>query len=149
MRRRVTVVVALLGAAVVVAACSSDPQPADAAPDTTEPASRTIELTLQSVVAAGVEVQVEPRFLDERGAGFEVSFDTHEGDLAMDVAASSWLEVGGTVWDGATWIGDPPGGHHRRGELSFTARGPVTGQVVLRIGGLPESVEMLWNLEDG
>lgn len=149
MRRWVSMVAALLGVAVVVAACGSSLEPVELARDPAKPASLTIELTPQSVTAAGVEVGVEPLFLDEQGAGFEVTFDTHEGDLAMDVAASSQLEVGGITWDGATWSGDPPGGHHRGGELRFAARGPITGQVVLRIGGLPDSVEMLWDPEEG
>ena len=150
MRRRVTLVAAVLGASIVVAACSSSSlEPADAPPDQIGPVPRTVELAPQSVLLGGVEVRVEPLILDERGAGFEVSFDTHQGDLALDVAASSRLEVGGVAWDGATWIGDPPGGHHRRGELRFTAQGPATGQILLRIEGLAESVEIVWDLEEG
>lgn len=108
-------------------------------------------LPARTVDAGGVLVRIEPLAIDEAGAAFLVTMDTHEGALAVDLATSARLEVGGRVWDEASWEGDPPGGHHRRGRLVFepVEAGPVeapSGTVRLTIGGLPEPVAVSWEL---
>jgi hypothetical protein len=103
-------------------------------------------LTARNVSAGGVEVTITPVRIDSTGAVFEVAFDTHSGDLAFDIARASELEVDGTAWGEASWSGDSPGGHHRKGELRFRASGPAQGDVRLSIGGLPGSVEATWTL---
>lgn len=103
-------------------------------------------LTARNVSAGGVEVTITPVRIDSTGAVFEVAFDTHSGDLALDIARASELQVDGTAWGEASWSGDSPGGHHRKGELRFRASGPAQGDVRLRIRGLPGSVEATWTL---
>lgn len=103
-------------------------------------------LTARTISAGGVEVTITPIRIDSTGAVFEVAFDTHSGDLALDVAKASELQVDGTAWGEASWSGDSPGGHHRKGELRFPASGPAQGDVRLSIGGLPGSVEARWTL---
>jgi hypothetical protein len=71
---------------------------------------------------------------------------THSEELSANLARTSALEVNGVEWTGATWSGDPPGGHHRGGELTFEATGPATGSVVLSIGGFSAPVEAGWSL---
>ena len=103
-------------------------------------------LTARTVSAGGVEVTITPIRIDSTGAVFEVAFDTHSGDLALDVAKASELQVDGTAWGEASWSGDSPGGHHRKGELRFAAGGPAQGDVRLSIGGLPGRAEATWTL---
>jgi hypothetical protein len=103
------------------------------------------ELTAQVEDVGGVEVAVTPVRLDDETALFEVAFSTHTVDLAVG-ADEMELVVGPVPWGPARWDGDPAGGHHRSGQLSFPARGPATGSAVLSIGGLPEPVTFEWSL---
>lgn len=99
------------------------------------------------VAAGDVDVWVEPIRIDAGGALFLVEFDTHSVELDLDVAGSAILAVDGVEWGGATWVGDPPGGHHRGGELFFESAGPANGRVILRIDGLPGPVVVEWDLD--
>ena len=91
-------------------------------------------------------VKVQPRQLDVGGAVFKISFDTHSVDLDQDLTRQARLVVGGTTWPIAGWSGDGPGGHHREGELRFTAAGPATGTATLSIDGLPAAVTATWDI---
>jgi hypothetical protein len=104
-------------------------------------------LETRTVDAGEVDVKIEPRRLDERGAVFMVTLDTHSVELSTDLARTSALEVGGEAWTGAAWTGDPPDGHHRSGELAFEPSGPATGTVRLSIDGFDQPVEATWTLE--
>ncbi len=106
-------------------------------------------LETRIVTAGEVDVEIQPRQLDDRGAVFAISFDTHSVELAMDVASGPQLEVDGTTWRVAEWDGDGPGGHHREGELRFDPAGSATGTARLVIPGLPEAVDASWQLEEG
>ena len=76
-----------LGALALLAACGQGgAQNAPAGPG----------LTARTVSAGGVEVTITPIRIDSTGAVFEVAFDTHSGDLALDVAKASELQVDGT-----------------------------------------------------
>lgn len=62
--------------------------------------------------------------LQELGTGkpaiFQIVFDTHSVNLDSDVAQASALrDDQGNTYGTPTWKGDPPGGHHRKGMLSF------------------------------
>ena len=61
-------------------------------------------------------------------ATFQIIFDTHSVNLDFDVAAAAELrdELGNT-YGTPTWKGDPPGGHHRKGTLSFSQ--PLTPSI--------------------
>jgi hypothetical protein len=127
-----------LGAAVAVVLAWWLPRPAADGPGA---------LAAQVADAGGVEVTVTPVRLDDEDALFEVAFSTHTVDLAVE-ASDTELVVGPVRWGPARWDGDPAGGHHRSGQLSFPAQGPAVGPAVLSIGGLPEPVTFQWSLGD-
>ena len=106
-------------------------------------------LAPRTVNAGSVEVTITPVRVDDSGAAFQIKFDTHSGDLGLDVPAASRLVVDGKEWGGANWVGDPPGGHHRQGELRFKAGGTAQGEVRLTLSGLPAAVEASWTLVSG
>lgn len=107
-------------------------------------ASSSGALPARTVDAGGVEVKILPLRLDDGGAVFQITLDTHTGDLSLDLTRAARLEIGGSVWRSPAWKGDPPGGHHREGELSFTPAGAVSGDVTLTIRGLPGPVVATW-----
>ena len=120
--------------ALLVVSCSSG----------STPRSTVAGLASKKLSAGGMEVTVTPRQLDSRGARFDVELDTHSGDLGLDVARSSTLEVAGRRWPPARWSGDGPGGHHRGGTLEFPPGGSTSGAVRLVIDGLPAPVVAVW-----
>lgn len=103
-------------------------------------------LPTRNVESGSVEVTITPTRFDATGATFAITLDTHSVDLSVDLAASAALDVDGTAWTVAGWTGTGPGGHHREGELAFTAPGPPSGTATLRISGLPEPVEATWDI---
>ena len=109
-------------------------------------APSTSVLPRRSLDAGAVKVVITPTRFDAIGATFSISLDTHSADLSVDLAAATVLDVGGTAWAVKGWSGTAPGGHHRSGELSFTAQGPPKGTVHLTISGLPEPVDTTWQL---
>lgn len=94
------------------------------------------------------EVTVEATLvqLGDTGAVAEVVFDTHAVELDLDVAAGATLTVGGVAWPTGGWDGDGPGGHHREGELRFSAAGQAEGDAVLTLAGLSEPLTFRWPL---
>jgi hypothetical protein len=98
------------------------------------------------VTIGAVDVVIEPIRIDDTAAVFRVVMETHSEELSADLASTSLLEVDGVQWTGASWSGDPPGGHHREGELTFEAGGPAAGSAVLSIGGFSAPVEASWAL---
>ena len=108
--------------------------------------STTSSLAKRTVKAGSVTITLEPRQLGADGAAFKISFDTHEVELDQDMVRQARLVVGGAAWPALAWSGDGPGGHHREGELRFTASGPAAGTVTLSIDGLPEPVSATWDL---
>lgn len=126
--------VAVLLAAAVLAACGGDDDGSDSALET-----RTVE-------AGEVTVEIVPLKLDSGGAKFELTFDTHSVELDFDVASVARLIVAGVEWRPAVWEGDPPGGHHREGTLSFEATGDGVGTAELRIDDLPAPVSTMWDV---
>ena len=100
----------------------------------------------RTVGAGSVTVKIQPTRLDNGGAVFKVSFDTHSVELNLDVVATARLVVGSSTWPSAGWTGQGPGGHHREGELRFASAGPATGTATLTIGGLPKAVRATWSL---
>ncbi len=115
--------------------------------DDGEPAADTIVgLETRTLSAGEIDIKLEPRRLDDQGAAFAITLDTHSTELSMDLTTAE-LVVAGTSWPVAGWDGDGPSGHHREGELRFGAAGPATGTVRLALPGFPEPVEITWELE--
>lgn len=69
----------------------------------------------------GVSFQITPiDFSNGRLIAFEVSINTHEGDLDFDLLDVSFLETSeGEKISASSWDGSPSGGHHRSGILTF------------------------------
>ena len=134
--RRIAALLLLVSVAAVAAGCSESDDRRTATP----------VLESRTVDAGEVTVKVTPLQLDSSGATFLVALDTHSVDLSGDLAASSTLTVSGTEWRSEGWDGAEPGGHHREGELRFSAAGPAQGQATLTITGLPEPVQASWDV---
>lgn len=113
---------------------------------TTNTAAPSTSLPTRSIEAGAVTVEVQPRQLDANGAVFKIILDTHSADLDQDLVGQASLVVGDTAWPAASWAGDEAGGHHREGELRFTAAGTASGTATLAIDGFSEPVIVTWDL---
>lgn len=111
-----------------------------------EEVSGPAALPARALTAGAVNIVIEPMRIDETAAVFRIEMNTHSEELSVDLTLMSVLEVEGVEWTGATWSGDPPGGHHRGGELTFQASGPATGLAVLSIDGFSAPVQANWTL---
>lgn len=140
-------VAALAGLLVALAGCGTSTSPATDATAASSP-DRTVEVKVGEVKVGEVKVGLNLRRLDADGAVFEIVFDTHSVELDQDLARDARLVVGDTTWPYAAWTGDGASGHHREGELRFTAAGPVVGTITLTIGGLPGPVTATWEAEE-
>lgn len=103
-------------------------------------------LATRTIEAGAVTVKVEPRQFDANGAVFKIILDTHSADLDQDLVGQASLVVGDAAWPAAGWSGDEAGGHHREGELRFTAAGTAEGTATLTIDGFAEPVIATWDL---
>jgi len=106
-------------------------------------------LPVQSVSASSVTVRATPRPQPGGAWAFEIVFDTHSQDLKDDLMKSASLIAGGRTYAPASWQGDPPGGHHRKGTLKFGAIDPQPPEIELRIArpGEPKPRSFLWMLK--
>ena len=160
-RMRLLTVTLLVGMPITLTACGNT----SSGPSPTEPASNSIgttdttnlpkaapvdlpELSARSVEAGGVEITFQPDSVSDTGAVFTISFDTHSVELSMNPATIARLEVGGIEWPADSWEGDPAGGHHRKGTLSFSSAGPVEGEITIELHGFPAPATATWQLED-
>jgi hypothetical protein len=90
----------------------------------------------------GVRVVVTPRpqTVNATTWEFDVALDTHTKPLTDDLAAvSSLVDDQGKSTPAKSWTGDPPGGHHRKGVLQFSAptNNPAAFEVRVKgIGGV-------------
>ena len=134
----VAALIAVAGLVPVLGGCGSATR-SDNGAASNSGAERTIE-------AGSVIVKRQLRRLDVDGAVFEIIFDTHDVELDQDMVQEAHLVVGETPWPTAEWSGDGVGGHHREGELRFTAAGPAEGVATLSIDGLPEPVSATWDI---
>jgi len=144
----VVAIVAVTGIALAlrtVADTGASPPPVSPAADREEVRSPAA-LRARALTVGAVDIVIEPIRIDETAAVFRVEMNTHSEELSVDLARTSVLEVDGVEWTGATWSGDPPGGHHRGGELTFEASGPATGSAILAIDGFSAPVQATWTL---
>lgn len=101
--------------------------------------------------AGGVKVVVTPKVLGPavKVWEFEVVMDTHIKPLNEDLAQVAVLvDDSGRIYKPAAWKGDPPGGHHRKGVLQFSAPADMPAAVELQletIGG-PGTRKFRWEL---
>lgn len=93
--------------------------------------------------AGGVKVVVTPKALSATAKFWEfaIVLDTHTKPLNEDIAKLAVLvDQSGQRYMPAAWQGDPPGGHHRKGVLGFTAPSEMPEAIELQIakvGGVP------------
>jgi len=92
------------------------------------------DLPARSSSASGVTLSVTPRSLAGPVWEFDVSLNTHSQDLSDELQKSAVLAAdGGAASTHTGWRGDAPGGHHRKGVLSFAAPSAVPGAIELRV----------------
>lgn len=97
-----------------------------------------------------VTVIVTPQELGTgKPAVFQIVFDTHSVNLDSDVAQASALrDDQGNTYGTPAWKGDPPGGHHRKGTLSFPTplkQIPAISLILKDIAGVQERT-FVWKL---
>lgn len=81
----------------------------------------------------GIEISVTPKQIAAgKPAEFTVSFTTHEGDLAFDLAKTSVLKIDGQDLAAERWDGGS-GGHHLSGGLKFPKIEKEPKEMVLEI----------------
>jgi len=100
------------------------------------PALSAAELAQQSSQAGGVSISVKPTDVSPTAANwlFQVSMNTHTGDLGDDLSRTAVLvDPAGKQYPATAWQGDPAGGHHRNGVLQFKPLSPVPKALKLRI----------------
>lgn len=92
-------------------------------------------LASQTSDERGVKVTVTPQSLlkETQAWIFEVTLETHTQPLNEDLAKSSTLIADGKPYAALGWKGAPPGGHHRKGSLSFKTITPQPQSVELQI----------------
>lgn len=80
---------------------------------------------------------------------FEVALETHTKALNDDLAKSSALIADGKQYLPLGWKGAPPGGHHRKGKLSFKAivPPPVSVELQIRLKSDPSPRSFKWLLK--
>lgn len=93
----------------------------------------------QSNEESGITITVEPKEVSPQSENweFEVTLDTHSGDLDQDLKEVALLN---NLYKPIDWIGNPPGGHHRTGILLFKAVKPLPKTLELKI----EDRKFLW-----
>lgn len=113
-------------------------------------AQAAANLPPQSSSVGGVAVKVTPRVISGDTWDFEITLNTHSGDLseALDKAVVLVAD-GGASHAPVAWEGDPPGGHHRKGVLRFKAVSPQPQAIELRLQrpGEPAPRLFRWQLK--
>lgn len=105
----------------------------------------------QSSSEQGVTVKVTAKSIGSPDSRWEfmVVLDTHSADLSDDLTRSATLTTDdGRTFKPVSWVGAPPGGHHREGVLAFEVPAPRTGVIELRIARPGESAPRIfrWQL---
>ena len=126
----------VMAAIVLVAGCSSS--------DTATRSGSSYPQRTKTV--DGIEISATPIRIDQRGATFDLAFNSHSASFDAHPRQAVTLDVDGARWTATRWNGDPPDGQHRAGTLSFSPGGPPKGSARLVIGGVPRPVTFTWKL---
>ena len=96
-----------------------------------------------------VSIKVKPiDFSFSRPVQFDISLTTHQGSLNFDLAQISVLEDdNGGVHKPLRWEGSPPGGHHRSGTLIFPRLENRNRSIKLKISGVDNVSERVFQWE--
>jgi len=132
------------------AAGQSQPQNQPAAPE--GQASPSWDLSPRYSDAGRVSVEVQPLTPpnDEGVWDFGVALNTHSVDLDYDLTDVAVLRCDRREeYRPLSWDGSPPGGHHRRGVLSFTALDHPTQFIEIVISDVANVPERLFRWETG
>lgn len=103
------------------------------------PSSAAPALVTRSSDEAGIKVIVTPKALgpDAKVWEFTVVMDTHTKPLDDNLVQIAVLvDRSGRRYVPVAWQGDPPGGHHRKGVLQFSAPAEMPKSVELQIKGI-------------
>ncbi len=99
-------------------------------------ATAAAELEEISTQGSGVTVRAKPAdvAIDAKAWSFDIRLDTHSQDLSDDLVRTSVLiDDAGKKYAALAWDGMPPGGHHRKGVLSFAPVKPLPAAIELQI----------------
>jgi hypothetical protein len=111
------------------------------------------DLASQSSESGGVTIVVKPVDVSAKAAtwSFQVSLSTHSQDLNDDLVRTAYIvnRAGKKNALPTSWEGDAPGGHHRKGVLSFKALAPLPAAIELRIQRAGEKAPRMfrWDLD--
>ena len=117
------------------------------------PTAFAADLTSQSSESGGVTIEVKPVDVSAKATtwSFEISLSTHSQDLNDDLARTAFIvnRAGKKNALPTGWEGDAPGGHHRKGVLSFKALAPLPAAIELRIQRAGEKAPRVyrWDLD--
>lgn len=98
-----------------------------------------------------ISISVTPLNIQENLStwNFEIILDTHTGSIDTNLVADSELiDDQENITKPASWEGDPPGGHHRKGILKFNSVSSKPKSLELKIinvDGIPQRV-FKWDL---
>lgn len=128
----------------------SSRSPSSTASPSTPSASTPAAYQTKESEGGNVTVIVTPQELGTgKPAVFQIVFDTHSVNLDSDVAQASALrDDQGNTYGTPAWKGDPPGGHHRKGTLSFPTplkQIPAISLILKDIAGVQERT-FVWKL---
>jgi len=78
-----------------------------------------------------------------------MAFNTHTHPITDDLMKTASLVADGKTYGPASWKGDPPGGHHRRGVLTFNGVASGAAMIELRVTrpGEPKPRSFRWQLK--
>ncbi len=107
-------------------------------------------LAPQTNSEGAVNISVVPQNAPASGVWkFEITLDTHSVEINEDLSRVSVLvDDSGQEHEPIAWEGDPPGGHHRAGILTFNPVIPKPKSIKLKIsevGGVAERI-FAWTL---
>ena len=111
------------------------------------------DLASQSSESGGVTIEVKPVDVSAKATtwSFEISLSTHSQDLNDDLARTAFIvnRAGKKNALPTGLEGDAPGGHHRKGVLSFKALAPLPAAIELRIQRAGEKAPRMyrWDLD--